>query len=396
MVKTKLLLAVACFLALVTMSQAQLDHFSPVSGNENNAMTIGIAADANLTVDGVSLENGDEIAVFTKDGDCVGAVEWTGSQAVLTAYGKEQSTPGYLSGETLIYRLWDQSADAEYNNISTVHEDYDGNTIDGKFYTVEPPIIYLTTFTASSTPLAPTLVGPEGVDVDIAGNIEWESVLNATSYDVQLDDNSDFSSPIVDETGVTGTTQAYTGLEYNTTYYVQVRANSPGGNSAWTQGDFLTTNPDQKLVEVTLGLVSLYNNGDHIEVAVSVELRTGEDLFNSTLVSRKAGLVNSDGIVTVDFADVANGDYYLITRATGFMPLAATSQISLSTTTTSYDFTTSSSQSVASDQTVVEQNGVWLAVPGDINQDISVSPIDFTLVRQYLPKTVFFQIPEID
>lgn len=392
MVKTKLLLAIASFLAIVSMSQAQLQNFTPVSGNENNSMTVALDANTNATLDGVALANGDEIAAFTKDGDCVGAVVWTGASTVMTVYGKEQSTAGYLSGETLNYRLWDESADAVYNNITVVHEDFEGNTISGIF-SLEVPYTYIATFTASSTPLAPTLVGPEGVDVDIAGNIEWESVLNATSYDVQLDDNSDFSSPIVDETGVTGTTQAYTGLEYNTTYYVQVRANSPGGNSAWTQGDFLTTNPDQKLVEVTVAYNTLNPGGVHVPIAVSVELRTGADLTSSTVASRKAGIVDSDGKVTVDFADVADGDYYMIVRAAGFYPLAATSQVSISTTTATYDFTTGTAQAVAGATTLVNLGGTYHCTGGDYNFDRSVNAIDINVLVPNIGTSVSTQIP---
>ncbi len=66
------------------------------------------------------LEFGDEIGIFTPAGLCVGAAVWTGieSEALgLTAWKDDNQSPeidGYQDGETMSFRFWDTSANAEY------------------------------------------------------------------------------------------------------------------------------------------------------------------------------------------------------------------------------------------------------------------------------------------
>lgn len=56
------------------------------------------------------------------------------------------------------------------------------------------------------------------------------------TYEIEVDDNNDFSSPTFTQSGISSasTTITATGLVSNTTYYFRVRANNAGGNSAWS------------------------------------------------------------------------------------------------------------------------------------------------------------------
>lgn len=56
------------------------------------------------------------------------------------------------------------------------------------------------------------------------------------TYEIEVDDNNDFSSPTFTQSGISSasTTITATGLASNTTYYFRVRANNAGGNSAWS------------------------------------------------------------------------------------------------------------------------------------------------------------------
>jgi hypothetical protein len=56
------------------------------------------------------------------------------------------------------------------------------------------------------------------------------------TYEIQVDDNSDFSSPTFTQSSISSATTSITatGLTSNTTYYFRVRANNAGGNSAWS------------------------------------------------------------------------------------------------------------------------------------------------------------------
>jgi hypothetical protein len=66
--------------------------------------------------------------------------------------------------------------------------------------------------------------GRTGVDV----TFEWEEVVRANSYELLVDDNDDFSSPEVNETGITDTEYTHTfDVTDDVTYYWYVICNAP-------------------------------------------------------------------------------------------------------------------------------------------------------------------------
>ena len=79
-------------------------------------------------------------------------------------------------------------------------------------------------------PQAPLLVSPPDGATDIPEEVtlSWESVDLAHTYDVQVSTESDFSTTVTDESGVTETSLDVTGLDLNITHYWRVRAVSEG------------------------------------------------------------------------------------------------------------------------------------------------------------------------
>lgn len=101
----------------------------------------------------------------------------------------------------------------------------------------------LSTFYASgSAPSgSPSLTSPAdaATEQSTEGSITWGSVADATSYDYQIDDDSDFSSPAQD--GSTASlTAAYT-LLYDTEYYWRVRGTNSFGDGPWSSTRTFTT-----------------------------------------------------------------------------------------------------------------------------------------------------------
>lgn len=95
------------------------------------------------------------------------------------------------------------------------------------------------------TPGTLTLTSPAAgaTDVDTATTLMWSASSGATSYTVQVSANSDYSGAIVDQTGVTATELAISGLAEETLYYWRVRGVNTNATGAWTEGTFTTRPP---------------------------------------------------------------------------------------------------------------------------------------------------------
>jgi len=102
--------------------------------------------------------------------------------------------------------------------------------------TGSPYRIHTVTLPATTpSPLSPVLLfpanGAAGVAVPVS--INWDYAIGASSYRLQVDDNSDFSSPVIDVSGWTATSY-YASLNTYTTYWWRVNATSPSGTSTWS------------------------------------------------------------------------------------------------------------------------------------------------------------------
>ena len=59
---------------------------------------------------------------------------------------------------------------------------------------------------------------------DLSGTLVWNEVDKAIYYELQMSEFEDFSSPVIDETGITDTFYVYSGLDAGKTYYWRVSA----------------------------------------------------------------------------------------------------------------------------------------------------------------------------
>lgn len=84
----------------------------------------------------------------------------------------------------------------------------------------------------ADVPGAATLVSPaNGGTASTTVSLAWNAIAGASSYQVELDDDADFSSPILDQV-VTGTTAQVTGLDVETQYHWRVTATNGCGEGA--------------------------------------------------------------------------------------------------------------------------------------------------------------------
>ena len=113
-------------------------HFVDCAFRTGGNATIGIPLNINLE-GGLTLEPGDEIAIFTSNGAvCAGTGVWTGNNIAITAWGDSSETEdtidGLQEGEEMHFRIWDESAGDEIEVTAVTYELGDGvYTVDGIF-----------------------------------------------------------------------------------------------------------------------------------------------------------------------------------------------------------------------------------------------------------------------
>jgi len=102
-------------------------------------------------------------------------------------------------------------------------------------------------------PPAPTLASPSDQATGVSENptLSWNASTGATSYRLQVSTSSSFTATVVDQTGISGTSSAVSGLSASTTYYWRVNATNSAGTSAWsTVRSFVTgTGTGQNLLQ---------------------------------------------------------------------------------------------------------------------------------------------------
>lgn len=115
---------IALLLGLPFSAWAQ-QHFSNCLSNTADDATVLVPSDATVDLGtGDSLSTGDEIALYSDDGKCVGVAVWDSSKtAVSIAVADRDSTAeittGYETDEPLKYRIWRASDDTEFE-VSSV------------------------------------------------------------------------------------------------------------------------------------------------------------------------------------------------------------------------------------------------------------------------------------
>ncbi len=98
----------------------------------------------------------------------------------------------------------------------------------------------------ATPPSVPTLAWPSNGqgEVPLSPTLTWNAALGAASYAVQVSTDPSFTSLVVNESGITGTSFSANNLSYATTYWWRVNATNAGGTSAWTTiWSFTTIDP---------------------------------------------------------------------------------------------------------------------------------------------------------
>ena len=104
-------------------------HFTGCADNTGQNATMIFPNDLTIADNEIALATGDEIAIYGANDLCAGTGTWNGSTLAITAWGDDSQTApvdGLLAGETMQIRVWDDSADTEYDNVSVTYIQGDG------------------------------------------------------------------------------------------------------------------------------------------------------------------------------------------------------------------------------------------------------------------------------
>jgi hypothetical protein len=95
----------------------------------------------------------------------------------------------------------------------------------------------------ASTPAAPTLASPAdgATSIPTSSTLSWNSVTGATSYTLHVSTTSDFSTFVVNQSGITSTSFPIAGLQNGTQYFWRVSATNAAGAGPFSSTGSFTT-----------------------------------------------------------------------------------------------------------------------------------------------------------
>lgn len=204
-----------------------------------------------------------------------------------------------------------------------------------------------------------------------------------------------------DIAGATSATYNIAATQLSDAGYYRVVVSGTCPSSVTSTAAMLTVIPLATQFDVTAYFGGYYNGatGTHGRMPIIVELRSGMDLASSVFVDRTSAIVSSTGTVSVSFNALPSGDYWLVLRAGGALPVASNGMLTVNAgTTVTYNFTDQADKAYpGAGTTLVEPFGAYTVRMADLNGDRAVNAIDF--LSYFLPNFSLVnpgQVPAID
>jgi GH18 family chitinase len=205
------------------------------------------------------------------------------------------------------------------------------------------------TFTTTAPPAPPSTPTPSSpsngaVGVSTNPTLSWNASAGATSYQLQVSTSSSFTTTVVNQSGITATSYAVSGLSYSTTYYWRVNATNAGGTSSYSiTWNFTTAAPPPSPSAPTLSSPSNGATGVSLSPTLSWNASSGATSYQlqvSTSSGFTTTVVNQSGITTTSYT--ASG---LSGSTTYYWRVNATNGGGTSAYSTAWSFTTAAAPS---------------------------------------------------
>lgn len=241
------------------------------------------------------------------------------------------------------------------------------------------------------------LISPTDKSEQLAAKVtfKWTTADYADNYQLQVSRNSGFTDIALDTTmKVTEITKT---LATEKEYFWRVRAKSGSEYSAWSSVfsfKNMDANLPQKELEIALRMYGLWDGSSHKSIALVAEFWQGATLMDSKLKYKKPVSISADGKILCSVGDVQDGNYWLVLRAGGYLPLGSTSQITISTTKAYYDFSSGYSSAAGGEYSLYYTGGVYYMKPGESNTDLKLNAHDAAILLGNKGKNLTTYVPE--
>lgn len=233
--------------------------------------------------------------------------------------------------------------------------------------------------TIIARPTAPTLDSPANgtTGASTSPTLSWNASSGAISYRLQVSTSSSFSITVFDQSGITGTSQAVTGLLNNAMYYWRVNATNAGGTSAWSEIWSFTTIlqlPDQVLLLYPSNSVTI--NADSAEF---IWRRSKPDVIRYWFeISADSQLTNPD--IDTTLVDTSKIVHSLENNKTYWWRVKAKNAAGWSPFSNKWKFSTLIS-SVPTSKELPREFGIYQNYPNPFNP--------LTTIEYHLPKDTY-------
>lgn len=221
--------------------------------------------------------------------------------------------------------------------------------------------------------------------VTICPQLNWSDATYFDTYEILISTDAAFTNVVVHDSDITYSYYDIS-LDYNTKYYWKVRCKEGTNYGEWSETFSFTTvdgtKAKQKLVGISAKFQGIPYIGTNVSMPISVELRSGSTLINSTLVTSKPAIIDSTSYTEIDFAGTADGSYWLVVRSAGYLQLGSTQKIDLSENQkATYDFTQSTTKVSGAGETVISKGNKYFVRFGDLNADRKINAGDIELFK---------------
>jgi subtilisin family serine protease len=241
-------------------------------------------------------------------------------------------------------------------------------------------------------PLAPSLISPGNASTDHPANLtlSWSASANATTYGLQVSTNSNFSTLLFNDIGITSPSKLLSGLAQGTTYYWRTNATNVSGTSQWSVVNSFTTVAAPVVVIPSAPLLNSPSNMATSQVTAptlvwsAVSGVTSYGLQVSSNVNFSTTVINQTGLTSLSSAVsglTAGATYYWRVNASNSLGTGAWSTVYSFSTSTAVVPPGGSILSVPSLQTPADRATnisrtptlTWSTVPGAVTFDIQIS-----------------------